>query len=82
MITPSGTVELSKKKGKAIQASRKKKVRDQKGKEKAIDLEGKLQRKVREREDRKVSHQVGIRLTNYEPYLTFYKLILWNRRND
>ncbi len=57
MITPSGTVEPSKKKGKGAQVSRKKKVRAEKGRERAVEVEGRLEVKVREREDRKVSRQ-------------------------
>ena len=55
MITPSGTIEPSKKRGKAGQVSRKKKARADKGRERAIEVEGKMEMKVREREERKVS---------------------------
>jgi len=55
MITPHGSIETSKKKGKLGQASRKKKVRVEKGRERAVELEGKLEMKLKEREERKVS---------------------------
>ena len=54
MITPSGAIEPSKKRGKAGQVSKKKKVRTEKGRERAIENEGKMEMKVREREERKV----------------------------
>jgi hypothetical protein len=53
MITPAGQIEASKKKGK--QESSKKKKRTEKGKERALELSQKLESKVRDREDKKVS---------------------------
>jgi hypothetical protein len=54
MITPSGSVEPSKKKGN-IAPSKKQKARADKGRERAVELSGRLEEKVKGREERKVS---------------------------
>lgn len=56
MITPSGSIQTSQKnKSHKGQISKKKRAKLEKGREKAAELSGKLEVKVREREDRKVS---------------------------
>lgn len=56
MVTPSGSIQASQKnKSHKGQISKKKRAKLEKGKEKAAELSGKLEVKVREREDRKVS---------------------------
>lgn len=56
MITPSGSIQTSQKnKAHKGQISKKKRAKLEKGREKAAELSGKLEVKVREREDRKVS---------------------------
>ena len=66
MITPSGAIEPTKKKGKAGQVSRKKKVRAEKGRERAIEVERRTEMRVREREERKVS-RCGVSITLNKP---------------
>lgn len=56
MITSSGSIQTSQKnKSHKGQISKKKRAKLEKGREKAAELSGKLEVKVREREDRKVS---------------------------
>ena len=52
MITPAGHVDAKKKGGK--QVGRKQKKRSEEGKEKAVERSGKLEERVKGREDRKV----------------------------
>jgi hypothetical protein len=54
MINSKGTIEPSKKKG-GQQVSKKQKARADKVKERAVELSGRLEEKVKGREDRKVS---------------------------
>lgn len=60
MITPAGQVDGKKKGGK--QVGKKQRKRSEEGKEKAVERSGKLEERVKGREDRKVSlwkHMVG-----------------------
>ncbi|KIR29836.1 hypothetical protein I307_01163 [Cryptococcus deuterogattii 99/473] len=58
MITPSGSIQTSQKnKSHKGQISKKKRAKLEKGREKAAELSGKLEVKVREREDRKAKRQ-------------------------
>lgn len=59
MITPAGSIAQSKKThAKDKQASKKQKARMEKGKERAVELAGRLEEKVKGREERKVSCQL------------------------
>lgn len=61
MVTPSGSIQTSQKnKSNKGQISKKKRAKLEKGREKAAELSGKLEVKVREREDRKVSFMSNI----------------------
>ncbi|WVQ65776.1 uncharacterized protein L199_003954 [Kwoniella botswanensis] len=58
MINPSGQVQKSQKKNsKNKQVSKKQKARNEKGKERAIELSEKLGNKVKEREEKKAKRQ-------------------------
>ena len=54
MITPSGQVAPSQKKTSKGEISRKKRKRVEEGKEKAVERSGKLDEKVKSREEKKV----------------------------
>jgi hypothetical protein len=55
MITPAGSVQPStKSRAKDKQMSKKQKARSEKGRERAVELSGRLEEKVKGREERKV----------------------------